>query len=166
MQFCLGLGGLLELERAARGVYGPHLTIDAYGCDPEKLSDFSLVYRWLRELPGKLGMEILFPPYCHDYVNVNPLESGVTGIVGLTTSHASIHTYPYMHCEDDPGVIGIAFVDVFSCLPFDEQFVVQDFQATFGGTDLRVTVTKRGDRFPTRREVPLQIPVERELVRA
>lgn len=140
------------MESLARGVYGPHLTIDAYGCDPERLSDFQLVYRWLKELPEKLGMEVLFPPYCHDYVNANPLESGVTGIVGLTTSHCSIHTYPWMHVEDDPCVVGIAFVDVFSCLPFDVDLVVEDFKATFGGEDLRVNVVERGDRFPIHRE--------------
>ena len=153
------------MERIARRGYGPHLTIDAYGCDPEKLSDLSLVYRWLKDLPGKLEMDILFPPYCHDYVNVNPLESGVTGIVGLTTSHASIHTYPYMRCEDDPKTIGIAFVDVFSCRPFDVQFVVADFKATFGGTDIRVRVVERGDRFPQEREPNLRLS-ERELVLA
>ena len=148
----MNLGGLLELENVSRGVYGPHLTIDAYGCDPEKLADFSRVYAWLKELPATLGMETLFPPYCHDYVNANPVESGVTGIVGLTTSHASIHTYPYMHCEDDPSLVGIAFVDVFSCMPFDAQRVVAEFKKAFGGTDLRVNVMQRGDRFPVRRE--------------
>jgi S-adenosylmethionine decarboxylase len=155
------------LEKLARGCYGPHLTIDAYGCNPEKLADLTLVYTWLKELPAKLGMEVLFPPYCHDYVNVNPAESGVTGIVGLTTSHASIHTYPYMHCEDDAGQIGIAFVDVFSCRPFDVELVVSDFRDTFGGEDIRVTVVERGERFPLKREPLLSLPrCERELVLA
>ena len=140
------------MENFNRGGYGPHLTIDAYGCDPERLSDLSLVYRWLHDLPRKLGMDVLFPPYCHDYVNVNPLESGVTGIVGLTTSHASIHTYPYMHCSDDPNTIGTAFVDVFSCRPFDVDLVVADFKATFGGKDLHVRIVERGARFPQERE--------------
>lgn len=140
------------MDKTLRGVYGPHLTIDAYGCDPEKLASLSRVYDWLLRLPGKLGMEILFPPYCHDFTNANPLESGVTGVVGLTTSHASIHTYPYMHCHDDPTIKGIAFVDVFSCLPFDAELVVEDFKATFGGIDLQVKVIDRGERFPRERE--------------
>jgi S-adenosylmethionine/arginine decarboxylase-like enzyme len=151
------------LETSKRGSYGAHLTIDAYGCHPERLADLSLVYCWLKELPEKLGMEILFPPYCHDYVNVNPLESGVTGIVGLTTSHASIHTYPYMHCEDAPDVRGIAFVDVFSCRPFDVHLVVEDFKATFGAHDVQVRVAARGERFPLARE---PVPRVRELVGA
>lgn len=138
-------------ERPA-GTYGPHLTIDAYGCDPAKLADFALVYRWLHELPAKLGMEMLFPPYCHDFVNANPKESGVTGIVGLTTSHASIHTYPAMHLEDDPETFGIAFVDVFSCLPFDLALVIESFRETFGPVaDIKATVTNRGERFPVER---------------
>lgn len=154
------------MESRARGVYGPHLTIDAYGCDPEKLANFSLVYAWLKELPAKLGMDVLFPPYCHDYVNANPLESGVTGIVGLTTSHVSIHTYPWMHCQDDPSVVGIAFVDVFSCLPFDTDLVIEDFQATFGGADIRVNVVERGDRFPINRVHKATVEGRRELVLA
>ena len=153
------------MENALRRGYGPHLTIDAYGCDPERLADLSLVYRWLKDLPALLGMEVLFPPYCHDYVNVNPLESGVTGIVGLTTSHASIHTYPNMHCEDDPSLTGIAFVDVFSCRPFDVQFVISNFRATFGGEDIRARVVERGERFPQQRELLPTAPF-RELVLA
>lgn len=154
------------MESLARGLYGPHLTIDAYGCDPEKLANFSLVYAWLKELPAKLGMDVLFPPYCHDYVNANPLESGVTGIVGLTTSHCSIHTYPWMHCQDDPTLQGIAFVDVFSCLPFDTDLVLEDFKATFGGTDFRVKIVERGDRFPIHRhhQAPNLAPRELALV--
>ena len=133
------------------GNYGPHLTIDAYGCDQDKISDFKLVYHWLKELPELLGMQVLFPPFCHDYINDNPLESGVTGIVGLTTSHCSIHTYPWMHCEDDPELIGIAFVDVFSCMPFDESLVIKSFKDTFGGKDIRLKLVKRGERFPINR---------------
>lgn len=132
-------------------VYGPHLIIEAYGCSPEKLADLKLVYRWLFDLPTLIGMLQLFPPYCHDYINENPLESGVTGIVGLTTSHASIHTYPWMHCEDDPSVVGIAFVDVFSCLPFDEKIVLESFQKTFDCTEINHTIVSRGKRFPVNR---------------
>lgn len=135
------------------GRYGPHLTIDAYGSDPEKLSDVRLIYRWLFNLPAKLGMEMLFPPYVHDYVNQNPLESGVTGVVGLTTSHASVHTYPLMGCEDNPLLQGIAFVDVFSCNPFDVDAVVSSFRETFGAADLHVSVTERGTRFPRQRHL-------------
>lgn len=134
------------------GEYGPHLTIDAYGCDPEKLSDLTLVYRWLYDLPSLLGMDMLFPPYCHDYVNANPKESGVTGIVGLTTSHASIHTYPWMRCEEEPNLLGIAFVDVFSCMPFSEQRVVDSFRQTFGAKQIEMTVVKRGRKFPRNRD--------------
>jgi S-adenosylmethionine/arginine decarboxylase-like enzyme len=134
------------------GEYGPHLTIDAYGCDPEKLADMQLVYRWLYDLPELIKMQTLFPPYVHDFVNVNPVESGVTGVVGLTTSHASIHTYPWMHCEDDPDILGIAFVDVFSCLPFDVAAVVDSFCQTFGCETVHTNVVKRGTRFPRVRE--------------
>lgn len=140
------------MEHPARGQYGPHVTIDAYGCDPAKLADMTLVFDWLEALPSKIGMETLFPPYVVNYKNANPPESGVTGIVGLTTSHASLHTYPWMACEDDPDLKGIAFLDVFSCMPFDTGLVVDDFAKTFAGDpdklDLRVKVVQRGDRFP------------------
>ena len=64
---------------------------------------------WLRRLVKLVGMEILMDAnaiYCEDLGN-----EGVTGVVGLTTSHASFHSW---HDEEEPFIN----FDLYSCKDF------------------------------------------------
>jgi S-adenosylmethionine/arginine decarboxylase-like enzyme len=56
---------------------------------------------WLRKLVDIVGMQILFDAkaiYCEDLGN-----EGVTGVVGLTTSHASFHSWHMAQAVPDHG---------------------------------------------------------------
>lgn len=75
---------------------------------------------WLRELVSIVDMEILFDAqalYCEDLGN-----EGLTGIVGLTTSHASFHAW---HMAEKPFVQ----FDLYSCKMFDEEDVFAHMSA-------------------------------------
>lgn len=103
------------------------------------------VYRWLEGLPAAIGMETLFQPAVHWWDGKgDKSEAGVSGVVGLTTSHSSIHTYPWKVVDGG----GVAFVDVFSCRPFDPSTVADYFREAFSGSDVHATLVERGARFP------------------
>lgn len=132
-------------------MYGRHILIDAYGCDPAALADRDSIEAWLNTLPAKIGMEILQPAEPIQYNNPNnSRESGVTGVVVITTSHASIHTYPYMESTrpdlDKDG--GMAFFDCFSCKDFDPVVVVKEFEMMFKPTRIDFGEIFRGKDFP------------------
>jgi S-adenosylmethionine decarboxylase len=125
--------------------YGKHLLFEAYGLN-DNSKNMELIYKWLKELPGKINMEILFQPCVHKWDDPkDPLLDGISGVVGLTTSHASLHFYPYMRCDKYRGV---CFVDIFSCKDFDEDKAIQHFNDFFESEMIhRTDVGKRGIYF-------------------
>jgi len=42
--------------------FGPHLMIDGYNANPDRLRDAELVRQVLDELPEEMGMTKVFPP--------------------------------------------------------------------------------------------------------
>lgn len=82
--------------------------------------------QWLLSLVDLIDMQILMDAkaiYCEDLGN-----EGVTGIVGLTTSHASFHAW---HEVEKPFIQ----VDVYSCRKFDHNAVIDFIASAFGAKD-------------------------------
>lgn len=103
-------------------VYGIHLTLRiAAITNQAALDDEQAVTQFLVDLVSKLGMRVLAGPLTGREVGP-PDHSGCSGVVILYESHAAIHTYP---------LLGEAFIDVFSCKPFDvavaERVIVKHF---------------------------------------
>ena len=105
--FCLfgaSINGSEALEDASQeGIYhfkGVHFLASYCDCDSDALSDVEGLKRALLEASQGSGATILdhcayvFPPY------------GLTMVVLLSESHASIHTYPEH---------GACFIDLFTC---------------------------------------------------
>lgn len=102
-----------------------HLIVDGYDVTGDLISDYYGVLRWLDELPGKVGMRVLRkailcqdrPPKC------KPIDEGITGDVILAESHASIHCWPMR---------GELQFDLYSCKPYDHEFVLLELVKAFG----------------------------------
>ena len=63
--------------------------------------------------------------------------AGVTGVVLLAESHASVHTWPEA---------GLVTLDVFTCGALDAAAIVDAVRRWLGPTRERVTAVARGDR--------------------
>ena len=100
-----------------------HLAIDAYGADSAKLSDETLVFRFLDEYPDVIGMTKVAPPQVYSYTGKVPDDWGVSGFVIIAESHISVHTFP------DKCYLNI---DIFSCNDFDVSASLEDVKTTFG----------------------------------
>lgn len=90
-------------------IKGRHLLIDAYECDPAQIDDPVHLEQVLKGLVSSLGMELLGTKFHHFH------PQGVTGILLLSTSHISIHTWPEY---------GIAAFDLFTCGDSDPATVI------------------------------------------
>lgn len=81
-------------------IKGNHITIDAFHCDPQILDNENLLETEMMSIANRLNMTVLnrcfhkFDPY------------GVTGVLILSTSHMSIHTWPEK---------GYAALDIYTC---------------------------------------------------
>jgi S-adenosylmethionine/arginine decarboxylase-like enzyme len=98
---------------------------------PDRLS------QWLDELVAAVGMKVLIPSQCVRCET--PGNEGVTGIVCLETSHASIHVW-------DSGYLQ---ADLYSCKPFDP-YTVADLFHIFEPSRLTfVMLDRNGDQVQT-----------------
>ncbi|MBM3214546.1 adenosylmethionine decarboxylase [Candidatus Poribacteria bacterium] len=119
--------------------FGPHLVLDGYGCEYDRLTDLSLIYRFLDECPNQIGMTKIMPPYVFKYTGANPKDWGVSGFVLIAESHISIHTFP------EKNYISL---DIFSCKEFDPQEAVRLAEEMFGMQRYEHQMLSRGHDFP------------------
>ncbi|MFH1851515.1 MAG: adenosylmethionine decarboxylase [Candidatus Neomarinimicrobiota bacterium] len=119
--------------------YGPHLMLDLSNCNPDKLNDLEYCYRLLDSLPESIGMTKITRPYVFRYEGKVPEDAGITGVVIIAESHISIHTYPLKN---------YAFVDVFSCKPFDVEKTKTYIIEALESKTPQVALTDRGADFP------------------
>lgn len=111
-----------------------HMIVTAYCTDcPTSVEKGE---NWLRELVDLVGMQILFDAnaiYCEDLGN-----EGVTGVVGLTTSHASFHSW---HMAEKPFLT----MDLYSCKDFDSEVVLDHLREGFCATKVHFLVIDRNN---------------------
>ncbi|MCM3652229.1 adenosylmethionine decarboxylase [Metabacillus litoralis] len=79
---------------------GQHFIIDAYECSEDILNNAEQLKELLTKAINQLGMEILSTHF-HSFS-----PQGVTGVIGISTSHVSIHTWPEH---------GYAALDLYTC---------------------------------------------------
>ena len=119
--------------------FGPHLMLDGYGCDKAKLTDLNLIYRILEELPARIGMTKIMPPYVLKYSGLKPEDWGLSGFVLIAESHISIHTFP------DKNYVS---VDIFSCKAFDTEKAIAYISGKFKAKKAETNLLTRGREFP------------------
>lgn len=123
--------------------FGPHLMLDCYGCNKEKLSDMDMIFDTLDKFPAKIGMHKIMPPYVFKYHGVVPDEWGVSGVVLIAESHLTIHTFPDKEH---------AFIDIFSCKDFDTNYAINYMTNLFEAKEHEIQLSSRGSEFPRIKE--------------
>lgn len=137
--------------------FGMHLTLDGYGCNPERLANLDLIYEFLERCPELIEMTKIMPPYVFKYYGKVPEDWGVSGFVLIAESHISIHTFP----ERD-----YLSLDIFSCKDFDYGQAVAYASEIFGITRYEHHLLDRGLEFPREvRTVERLMRQEREQMR-
>lgn len=100
---------------------GTHVKL-LFRADPDLLRSATCVRLYLNTIVCEIGMKALDMPAIYDVAETLRRQGstefedtgGKTGIVVLSTSHASIHTWPQL---------GEAVSDVYSCRPFQDRVV-------------------------------------------
>ncbi|TAL46723.1 adenosylmethionine decarboxylase [archaeon] len=121
-------------------MFGPHLTLDLYGCNPAKLSDPKFIYKLLDEFPEVIGMHKISKPSVTDFPgNPNSFDKGgVSAFVLITESHISIHTFT---------ADKFASVDIFSCNPFNIDKATKCLMEMLGAKKAERNFIERGKGF-------------------
>ncbi len=73
-----------------------HFVMDAFHGYRSRLDDMMLIYEALEEIPQKLGMKAVMPPFILPYYNgVVPEDCGISAFVFLAGGHFTIHTFSF-----------------------------------------------------------------------
>lgn len=109
---------------------GHHTLIEFTGCDPERIESARRVRRHLLEAAVRARGTVVKAVF-H---NFSPW--GVSGVVVISESHLTIHTWPEH---------GYAAVDVFSCGPRLRHAVVRDYlREAFRASGVESQLIERG----------------------
>ena len=98
-----------------------------------------VIVNFLNKLVKLVDMEIFMPAqakYCDD-----PHNSGVTGVVVITTSHASIHIWDNVAGNPYPGMLQM---DLYSCKDYNAEDVLKFVEDYFGANIVSFQVIDRG----------------------
>ena len=119
--------------------FGPHLMLDLSECDHRRINDLDFIFNFLNTIPDKIGMVKITQPYVFPYSGAVPEDKGITGFVVIAESHLSIHTFVEK---------GYAFVDLFSCKPFDTEMARDLIIMAFISKKPKAYMIERGTGFP------------------
>jgi len=79
---------------------GVHILLDVYDVDFSILNDRDYLHKYLKDLAAQAGLTVLN----HCFHTFDP--QGLSGVLLLSESHVSIHTWPES---------GVAAIDLYSC---------------------------------------------------
>ncbi len=109
---------------------GTHILLEIRDADPQRLNNLPFVRETLLGAARNLGVTVL----THSFHQFSP--QGVTGIVAISESHFSIHTWPEY---------GYAAVDIFTCgAEFHPRQAAEMIIRAFRCKDPEITEIKRG----------------------
>lgn len=138
-------------------MFGPHLTLDLYGCDKKKISDEKFIHNLLSNLPESIGMHRISEPQITSYPGREGSfdKGGLSGFVLLAESHVTIHTF----IADS-----FASVDIFSCKEFDIDFTTKLVANALGAKKIEKNLIARGRDFV--KHYPNNILEAKEIVKS
>ena len=128
-----------ECDLSHQNGFGPHVMLDLNQCSKESLGCINTCFKLLDELPNHIGMTKITMPYVFPYAGKVPEDRGITGTVIIAESHLSVHTFPLK---------AYAFIDIFSCKPFQTQAAIDYCIDLFESKDPDIHMTYRGKAFP------------------
>lgn len=111
------IGANLDVSKIKKD--GRHVRFEVYNVSKELTNDYHTLYRFLEELPPKVGMSSLLPPVIVRGIPENP---GLTGVLVIDYSHISFHAFT------DKNRINF---DLYSCKDFDAEVVIRHAEIFF-----------------------------------
>ena len=110
---------------------GTEWVVDAHGCDPQALRTRAVLDALFRQVVEELGLRSAGEAVWREF----PGEGGITGLLLLTESHLTCHTFPER---------GFAAVNLYCCRPRRDWPWAERLTEALGATDVQVATHRRG----------------------
>ena len=113
-------------------ILGTEWIVDAHGCDPSALRSCVTLGRLFARIVDELGLH----PVCDPVWHVFPDQGGVTGVLLLSESHLSCHTFPER---------GFAAFNLYCCRSPQEWPWAERLAEALAASEVRVRSVRRGE---------------------
>jgi S-adenosylmethionine/arginine decarboxylase-like enzyme len=97
-------------------VWGYHVSLDMGGCNKKKITDREHLISWVKALVDAIDMKAYGEPEAVHFAEHDPGKAGYTVTQLIETSNI---------CGHFVDATGEAYIDVFSCKPFDPDVVAE-----------------------------------------
>jgi S-adenosylmethionine decarboxylase len=114
---------------------GTEWIVDAHGCSPEALRSVSMLEALFGRIINELHLRPVAPPVWHRF----PGEGGITGVLLLSESHLSVHTFPEA---------GFAAINLYCCRPRSAWPWETGLADALGAQHVQVRAESRGAALP------------------
>ena len=118
-----------------RKPFGYYLQIDLYDCDYESISNGTIIHNYILTLCELIGMK--------RYGDTNLMRFGDGDLEGWSFAQMIETSCVCGHFDEQNGNAS-AYIDIFSCLPFDYELALDFTLDYFKGEVRRIYKTKRG----------------------
>ncbi|MDP3769334.1 MAG: S-adenosylmethionine decarboxylase [bacterium] len=137
--------------KGPRKIFGYHMILDCYGCDPKAVDSVEICYYYLDKITEVLKVHKQSPPFV---VYTDPLKypekAGISGWVPIVESGVSIHTLT---------PTDFVSIDVYSCKKYNVEKVRDFTRKVFQPKEIEEKFFLRGEKYihPTKAEARKKI---------
>jgi S-adenosylmethionine/arginine decarboxylase-like enzyme len=114
--------------------WGYHLILDCRGGDLDAVRDRGTILAWVRRLVERIDMRAYGAPVCEHFATHDPDAAGYSLVQLIETSSITGHFVDRT---------GDAYIDVFSCKPFDIEAARSTVHESFKPVAVRLTYLTR-----------------------
>lgn len=122
-----------------RKIFGYHLILDLYGCDPKALDSMSVCYNYLNDMVDLIKVHRQSQPMV---VYTDPIKypdkAGISGWIPIVESGFSIHTLTPTR---------FASIDIYSCKKYDREMVKKFTIKVFKPKEVEEKFFLRGEKY-------------------
>jgi S-adenosylmethionine/arginine decarboxylase-like enzyme len=102
-------------------MWGQHLALDLRACDRDTVTNAENLRTWVKQLVDRIDMRAYGEPIVEHFAGHDPAVCGFSVVQLIETSNISGH---FVDRNGD------AYIDVFSCAPFDRDVVLAFVEET------------------------------------
>ncbi|HNZ86228.1 MAG TPA: S-adenosylmethionine decarboxylase [bacterium] len=122
-----------------RKIFGYHMVLDLYGCDPKALDSMDICYKYLNDLADLIKVHKQSQPFI---VYTDPIKypdkAGISGWIPIVESGFSIHTLTPQK---------FASIDIYSCKKYNPDIVRKFTVKIFKPKEIEEKHFLRGEKY-------------------
>lgn len=126
----------MSSKKKSRKIFGYHLALDLFGCNPDAAGDIKNCYQYLDTMPDKMKIHKQSPPFI--FYKDNKDQAGLCGWIPIVESGISLYSFFRNN---------FMAVDIYSCKKFNTNEIVKITTDFFKPKEIKRQYLLRGEEY-------------------